>query len=218
MKAENLNLRIKKQFWANEMTRMEVIVAGKREQQRMVDACYTAQATAKEHALHRIARLKLTKNAAGQYTHDAIMTYVMGIRRVSRSTYNPWDPGGEIEKRLVSSTSATPQLVKIKSTDTATVERLFTKLKAEAAAMSDEKASTPIIVQPRISTRNNAQDEAGRINQIIQADISVKEGGVDTIMQQVGTNVTDSVLRTADDTDTNVIGEYEFAKVIAAVL
>ena len=61
------------------------------------------------------------------------------------------------------------------------------------------KASTKeITVKPDITTRQEAQDEADRLNQIYQAVLAVKEGFKEKICDSGGTNALSSVLQQAN--------------------
>ena len=48
----------------------------------MAEACYTARATTKQQVLNGIEKLTLHKNEHGQYTHDTILPFEKGIKRV----------------------------------------------------------------------------------------------------------------------------------------
>ena len=48
----------------------------------MAEACYTACATTKQQVLNGIEKLTLHKNEHGQYTHDTILPFEKGIKRV----------------------------------------------------------------------------------------------------------------------------------------
>jgi len=53
-------------------------------------------------------------------------------------------------------------------------------------------------VKPGITTRQEAQDEADRLNQIYQAVLGVKEGFKDKLCKSDGTDALSSVLQQAD--------------------
>ena len=88
----------------------------------MADACFTTQATTREHVRDSIAKLILPKNASGQYNHKDITTFFTAVARVLKSTFNPADPGNGMAQLLVSSTAMPPSLLStIKLTDVTTV-------------------------------------------------------------------------------------------------
>jgi len=145
-----------------------------------------------------ITKLALLHNSSGQYTHDDIITFITGVRRVLKSTYNPGVTGHGMAKLLISRTATPPSLLSLLcSTDAATIQSMLNDARAITAANSTATVS----VTPTITSRANAQDEADRINQINQAVIGVKEGVTKAFTKTVGSNITNKVLRTADGTD-----------------
>jgi hypothetical protein len=120
-----------------------------------------------------IAKLALPHNSSGQYTHDDITTFIMGIRQVLKSTYNPSDPGNGMAKLLISSMATPPSLLScIRLTDAVTIQSMLDNARAIAAATS----MATVTVTPIITSCTNAHDKADRINQINQAVIGMKEG------------------------------------------
>ena len=78
------------------------------------------------------------------------------------------------------------------------------------------KASTKeITVKPDISTRQEAQDEADRLNQIYQAVMGVKEGFKEKIYDSGGTNALSSVLQQADRQNKS-IDDYTLYELVEA--
>ena len=57
---------------------------------------------------------------------------------------------------------------------------------------------------PAITTRQEAQDEANRLNQIYQANLGVKEGFKEKLCNSGGTNAISSVLQQADGQNTSI--------------
>ena len=72
----------------------------------MADACFTARATTREHVRSSIAKLTLLTNASGQYNHNHATTFIAGIRRILRETYNPGDPGNGMDKLCMASNAS----------------------------------------------------------------------------------------------------------------
>ena len=139
----------------------------------MAEACLTARATIHNHVKEVIAKLTLPHNSSGQYTHDDITTFIMGVCRVLKSTYNPSDPGNGMAKLLISSTATPPSLLScIRSTDAVTIQSVLDDARAIAAATS----MATVTVNPTITSCADAQDKADQINQTNQAVISAKEG------------------------------------------
>jgi len=82
----------------------------------MANACFTAQATTREHVRASIAKLTLPTNSGGQYNHKDATTFITGIRRTLRETYNPGDPGNGMVKLCIASNA----IARIMSTSVAT--------------------------------------------------------------------------------------------------
>ena len=59
-------------------------------------------------------------------------------------------------------------------------------------------STTEITAKPDITTRQESQDEAGRLNQIYKAVLGVKEGFKEKICNSGGTDALSSVLQQAD--------------------
>ena len=139
----------------------------------MADACFTARSTTREHVAASIKKLTLPTTDNGQYDHDAATTFIAGIHRVLRETYNPGDPGNGMFKLC----AAANEIASIKATSVATAKSVLDDAKAIAAAASTGSS----IVPPAIDSRADAQDEADRINLINQAVIGAKEGAAEAI-------------------------------------
>lgn len=176
----------------------------------MADACFTARATTREHVAASIKKLTLPTTDNGQYDHDAATTFIAGIHRVLRETYNPGDPGNGMFKLC----AAANAIATIKATSVATAKSVLDDAKAVAADASI--GST--IVPPAIDSRADAQDEADRLNLINQAVIGAKEGAAEAITAKVGSDVTDAVLKTADGSDFRSIDDWLLEEVLAAVV
>lgn len=176
----------------------------------MADACFTARSTTREHVAASIKKLTLPTTDNGQYDHDAATTFIAGIHRVLRETYNPGDPGNGMFKLC----AAANEIASIKATSVATAKSVLDDAKAIAAAASTGSS----IVPPAIDSRADAQDEADRINLINQAVIGAKEGAAEAITAKVGSDVTDAVLKNADGSDLRSIDDWLLEEVLAAVV
>jgi hypothetical protein len=154
----------------------------------MAEACYTARATTKQQVIKGIGKLALQTNEHGQYTHDAILLLQKGIHRVLVSQFNPSDPGKGMEKLLEDGTNL---LTNVKLTNAITANSVLKAAKARADAAS--KASSTMIT-PTVTSRLEAQEEAGHLNVINQSVIGAKEGVVKAVMKLVGSNINDAVL------------------------
>ena len=81
------------------------------------------------------------------------------------------------------------------STDAITAGSVIKKAKLHAESCS---TSTRKTVLPTITARAEAQEEADCLNVIKQAVIGAKEGAADTIKKLVGSDITDTILRTSN--------------------
>jgi hypothetical protein len=176
----------------------------------MADACFTARATTREHVAASIKKLTLTTTNNGQYNHDAATTFIAGIHRVLRKTYNPGDPGNGMFKLCAAANAITM----IKATSVATAKSVLDDTKAFAAAATT--GST--IVPPAINSRADAQDEADRINLINQAVIGTKEGAAEAITAKVVSDITNAELKIANGPDFRSIDDWLLKEVLAAVV
>ncbi len=143
----------------------------------------------KAQVIAEIAKLSFKKNDNGQYTHDAIATLARGIERIMKGTYNPCDAGKGMSGLLIqhaygpkSNKAVTPEAV----------------LKEAKEAATKESKATGTTVTPAFTFHSEAQEEADRRNVAAQAIIGAKEGILKVLTALVGTNITDSVLRTSD--------------------
>jgi hypothetical protein len=184
----------------------------------MAEAAYTARATTKAHVIAEVTKLNLPLTN-GQYSHDAATTFVLGLHRVLKSTYNP-SSGLGMSELLRSSTDPTnpSAIAGIRTTDSATIASVIDASIKEARKLQAKSATPDVPIPPAIEGRADAIDAADRENILNQSVIGAKEGVTDAINEKVGTRVTDSVLRTADGTDYKSIDEYELHSLVAAVL
>ena len=55
----------------------------------MSEAVFTIRKETREQTQTAIEELTLPKNSSGQYAHDDVVTFLDGVRRVLRGTFNP---------------------------------------------------------------------------------------------------------------------------------
>jgi hypothetical protein len=178
----------------------------------MAEACYTAQATTKQQVLDGIKKLTLQTNKNGQYTHDAILLLQKGIWRVLQSRFNPSNLGKGMEKLLNTSDN---RLTLVKLTDVITAGFMIKKAKQNAEVLS---ISTGKTVLPIITTQAEAQEEADQLNVINQLVIRAKEGAVEAITKLVGSDITDTILRTADGSDHKSVNNFTLFDVMQVAI
>ena len=127
----------------------------------MAEACYTTQATTKQHVLNGIGKLTLQTNENGQYKHDAILLLEKGVRRVLQSQFNPSNPGKGMEKLL---NTGDNRLTLVMSTNAITARSVIKEAKLHDEACSTLTGKT---VLPVITSRAEAQEEVDCLNVII---------------------------------------------------
>ncbi len=88
-------------------------------------------------------------------------------------------------------------------------------LKEEEEAAAKESKATGTTVTPAFTLCSEAQEEADRRNVTAQAMIGAKESIVEALMALMGTNITNSVLRTSDGNFKSV-DKYTVHKVMQA--
>ena len=182
------------------------------------DQCYSARSSTRTQVLDAIKRLTLSKTSSGQYNHDDAVKYFAAIKRVLKETYNPGDPGHGMEKLIDENTPILPpeHPTNATSTFTATAEAVINQFRVRAAALNQQNLMQN--VQPLITDRTEAQDHADRLNLQNQAVIGAKEGATEAITLQFGTDVTDSVLKTADGVDYKGIDDYHLYDIVQVAI
>ena len=176
----------------------------------MADACFTARAMTRDHVGETIEKLALPKNANGQFNHDAATNFKAAVARVLKSTFNPINPGCGMSGLC----TKTSDIAKITTTSVATIQSVLDDAAAQATA-----TSTPLNMIPSsITTCSDAQEEANRINLLNQAVIGAKEGAAEAITNKVGSDITDTVLKTADGSDFKGVDVYQLEDLRNAVM
>jgi hypothetical protein len=112
---------------------------------------------------------------------------------VLKSTFNPINPGCGISGLCTKASD----LAKISTTSVATIQSVLDDAAAKARAASTHTHT----VSPTITTLSDAQEEVVRINLLNQAVIGAKEGAAEAITNKVGSDIMDTVLKTADRSD-----------------
>jgi hypothetical protein len=128
------------------------------------------------------------------------------------SQFNPSDPGNGMKKLLDDGDNL---LTKVKATDAVTAGAVLQASKAKAAQQS---TTTGVTVAPAIVKRIEAQEEADRLNVINQSVIGAKEGVTEGVTLKVGSDITDSILRTPDGSDLKSVDDYKLFDVMRAAI
>jgi hypothetical protein len=180
----------------------------------MAEACYTAQATTKQQVLDEINKLTLQTNEHGQYTHthDAILLIQKGIQRVLVSQFNPSDPGKGMVKLLDDGDNI---LTRVQSINVITAGSVLKSTKKQADKLSTTTGKT---VLPTFTTQTEAQEEANQLNIINQSVIGAKEGVVEAVLKLVGSDITDTILQTANGSDHKSIYDFTLYDVMKVAI
>ncbi len=117
-----------------------------------------------------------------------------------------------MEKLLGSSNNL---LMLVKSTDAITAESV---IKAAKKRENKLTATTSKNVIPSITTQTEAQEEANQLNIINQLVIGAKEGVVKAITKLVGSDVTNTILRTANGSNHKSIDEFTLYEVMKVAI
>jgi hypothetical protein len=172
----------------------------------MAEVCYSAQASTKAQVVAKIVKLLFKKNDNGQYMHDAIATLACGIKRIMKGTYSPCNAGKGMSGLLIQHSYGP------KSNKAVNPEAVLKEAKNAAAK---ESKATGTTVTSAFTLRSEAKEEADRCNVAAQAIIGAKEGIVEALTALVGTNITNSVLRTSDG-DFKSVDKYTVYEVMQA--
>ena len=174
----------------------------------MAGACYAAWATTKQQVLDGINKLTLQTNEHGQYTHNAFLLIEKGIQHVLVSQFNPSNPGKGMVKLLDNGNNI---LTRVQSTDAIMAGSVFKSAKKRADELA---ATTGKTVLPTFTTQMEAQEEDKRLNVINQSVIGAKEGVVEAVSKLVGSNIPNTVLRTANGSNHKSIDNFTLYKVM----
>jgi hypothetical protein len=157
----------------------------------MSDAVWSVQGGNKINTVEQLKTITLNTNDAGQYQHDDVITLIKQLKQVAKEQFNPLDKTNSMSKLFDRNRNT---INTITTQDAYDYKDILKKLKDEAF-----KASTKdITVKPDITARQEAQDEADRLNQIYQAVLGVKEGFEEKLCDSGGTDALSWVLQQAD--------------------
>ena len=179
---------------------------------------YAARSTSCAHVKARI--LTLDFPAAGErYSQADAHGLFLGIQRVLKGTYNPRGAVDGMAALLRASDDATnpSELAAIKSTDVETVESVLAKSKADADRKNKAKKKDDPEVEPIVKSFSEAVDAADRANEHIQAVVGAKEGAAEAIVQLLGRQATDAILRTPEGAEMD-IDDWELHQLITKMM
>jgi hypothetical protein len=157
----------------------------------MSNAVWSARRENKINTVKQLKKIKLTIDDAGQYQHDDVIKLIEQLKQVTKEQFNPLDKTNGMCK-LFEKTQNT--INSITTQHAYNYKDILKKSKDETYKASTKETT----VKPDITTRQEAQDEADRLNQIYQAVLGVKEGFKEKICDSGGTDALSSVLQQAD--------------------
>jgi hypothetical protein len=174
----------------------------------MADLVFTARVTIRTQVANKIGWLSLPKNESGQYTHADINQLKKGIERILKQQYN-FARGDHGMLAILAFNNYGP-----KANKTITAADVINMSKKEAEAESTTMGTT---VHPKITSRADAQEEAKQLNTNNQALIGAKEGVVKALTTFVGTDITDRILRQANE-DFKGLDKYTLHELLKAAV
>ena len=157
----------------------------------MSDAVWSARRENKINTVEQLKKIKLTIDDAGQYQHDDVIKFIEQLKQVAKEQFNPLDKTNGMSKLFEKTQNTINSITTRHAYD---YKDILKKSKDEASKASTKETT----VKPDITTRQEAQDEADRLNQIYQAVLGVKEGFKEKICDSGGTDALSSVLQQAD--------------------
>jgi len=157
----------------------------------MSDAVWSARRKNKINTVKQLKKIKLTIDDAGQYQHDDVIKFIEQLKQVAKEQFNPLDKTNGMSKLFEKNQNTINTITTQHAYD---YKDILKKSKDEASKASTKKTT----VKPDISTRQEAQDEADRLNQIYHAVLGVKEGLKEKLCNSGGTDALSSVLQQAD--------------------
>jgi hypothetical protein len=179
----------------------------------MADSAYTARQALKDSVL-RQGRATISFPKDG-YTYDDVENFKRGLTHVLSQQFNHGnkkgmaellEPGKKAYKASSSYyTTATTVLAAAKRKAAQTNETLKNEGKAETAV-------------PEFVERSDANDEADRLNAQNQATLGAKEAAIELVVEMVGTDVTDSILKEPFTNQPKPIDDVHLDKLLEAVL
>ena len=118
----------------------------------MAHACYTARATTRSEVHKGMSKINLTKNAAGKYSHENILTAIKQLKRVFAGQFNPSASGPVMAKLLEAMPNA---LTNKKSSFIYDVDSVLQEARNTATAADITPPTAPLL-----TLHTDAQDEA----------------------------------------------------------
>jgi hypothetical protein len=157
----------------------------------MSDAVWSVRRKNKTNTTEQLKKIKLNTDDAGQYQHDDVIKFIERLKQVAKEQFNPLDKTNGMSKLFDQNKNT---INTITTQDAYDFKDILKKSRDEAFKASMKETT----VKPDITTRQEAQDKADRMNQIYEAVLGVKEGFKEKICDSGGTNALSLVLQQAD--------------------
>ena len=154
----------------------------------MSDVVWSAGHENKINTVKQLKKITLNTDIVGQYQHNDVIKFIEQLRQVDKKQFNPLDKTNSMRKLFGKNPKA---INTITLQDAYNYKDILKKLKDEAFKASTKDILT---VKPDTTTRQEAQDEANRLNQIYQAVLGVKEGFKEKLCNLGGTDALSLVL------------------------
>ena len=132
----------------------------------MSDAVWSARHKNKANTVDQVKKIKPHTNDAGQYQQDDLIKFIKQLKQVAKEQFNPLDKKNGMFKLFERNQNF---INTITMQDAYNFHEVLKKSKDKAfKALTATKT-----VSPDITTRQEAQDKADRLNQIYQAILDV---------------------------------------------
>ena len=174
----------------------------------MTDSPFTARAEVEKLVYAKLSPAKFPKGQNGEYTLPTYDGFLRNVTGTLKAQYNMMGAADGLAK-LLDQNSA---LASIKSTDHATAESILAKSKKEAEDDPTNKDDTPKITDVGI-----AQEKADRFNVYVQSITGAKEGVAKVIVEKVGANITDPVLKEPTTDEDKHVDDWTLFELLEAV-
>ena len=163
----------------------------------MSNTVWSARCKNKANTVKQLKKIKLHTNNSGQYQHNNVIKFIKQLKQVAKEHFNPLDKKNGMFK-LFNRNQNFINIITMQ--DAYNFHNVLKKSKDKAfKALMATKT-----VDPDITTRQEAQDKADRLNQIFQAVLGIKEGFKEKLCESGGIDALSSVLQQADRQHTSI--------------
>ncbi len=154
----------------------------------MSNTVWSARCKNKANTVKQLKKIKLHTNNSGQYQHNNVIKFIKQLKQVAKEHFNPLDKKNGMFKLFNRNQNFINIITMQDAHDFHNVLKK-SKDKAFKALMATKT------VDPDITTRQEAQDKADRLNQIFQAVLGIKEGFKEKLCESGGINAMSLILQ-----------------------